>query len=289
MTVGVKVYRDYDQAELDRQYSQATLVPDNSSNRAQKKAESERVRAKLRCILDVRYGPSPDETLDIFPAAAKGAPAIFFIHGGAWKTGNKNDVSYPAEAFVGRGITYIAVNFSLVPTVRLEEQVRQNRAAVAWIRQHAAEYGIDPERLYVSGHSSGGHVCGMVAVTDWQRDWGLPADTVKGVVPVSGMFDLEPVQLSYRNGFLKLTREQALALSPIRMIPKPRLPMVIGYGTGELDEFKRQSREMAEAWRAAGHPCDLVVLDGQNHYAGNLEFNNPDGPLLRAIFRMMGV
>jgi arylformamidase len=288
----MKVYRDYDQMELDRQYNQATLIPDSSHNRNFKTAESERVRGLLDCLIDVPYGLGPDELLDIFPVPLGVVTSVvLYIHGGAWKSGNKRDVSYPAESFVARGVAYIAVNFSLVPDVPLAEQVRQCRAAVAWTFQNAESFGADPKRLYVAGHSSGGHVAGMMAVTDWQAELGLPDDTLKGVVAASGMFDLEPVQLSWRNSYLNIDKNEALRLSPVRHIPPAGngVPLILIHGGQELDEFQRQSRDMAVAWAAAGHAGDLIVLPEHNHFAVNTTFNEPEGPVLKAAFEMMGV
>ena len=288
----MKVYRDYDQAQLDAQYDQTTLVADPSVYHARKRRESEQVRAAFECRLGVAYGPSPDEWLDIFPAAGAGgsaAPILLLIHGGAWKGGSARDNTYPAAALVPRGVAFAAVNFSLVPSATLAEQVRQSRAAVAWVREHAHELGVDPERIHLAGVSSGGHVGGMLAVTDWERDWGLPADTLKGAALVSGMYDLEPVRLTWRNTYLRLTPEEAHDLSPIHAIRPGGIPLALAHGSDELDEFKRQTAEMADAWRAAGNPCESIVLAGAHHYATNFALSDPDGPVLRALFRMMGI
>ncbi len=207
-SVEPKVWGHYTQAELDAQYDQATLSTDADQrrNREFKEAESARVRALLadQSMLDVAYGPSAAERLDIFCAQQPRAPIQIFFHGGAWKGGKKSDVSYPAEHYVARGATYIAVNYEHVPAVSLDEHVRQARAAVAWAYTHAHEFGGDPDRIFVSGHSSGGHVCGMVVVTDWARDFGLPVDLIKGGAPASGMFELAPVKLSWRNSYVAL-------------------------------------------------------------------------------------
>lgn len=290
-SVEAKVWGDYTQAELDAQYDQMTLVTkdEHAYHRVFKEQESARVRATLaaQSLLDVAYGPSAAEKLDIFKAAAADAPIQIFFHGGAWKGGRKSDVSFPAEAFVARGATFIAVNYERVPKVTLDEQVRQARAAVAWAYRHAREFGGDPDRIHVSGHSSGGHVCGMVVVTDWRRAFGLPADVVKGGAPISGMFDLAPVRLSWRNSYVALDDGAVARLSPIRHIPDRPIPLVVGYGTEELAEFQRQSREFAAAWRGRGYPCDELALNGLKHFAVNYEFNRPEGRLLRAIFAQM--
>jgi arylformamidase len=180
------------------------------------------------------------------------------------------------------------VNFALVPDVRLDEQVRQAAAAIAWTCKNARDFDGDPERVFVTGHSSGGHLAGMMMVTDW-TGFGLPADALKGGAPFSGMFDLEPVQLSWRNTYLKMTRDEALALSSIRRIPDRAIPLVIGYGGGELDEFRRQSREFAAAWRARGYPCTEIELAGLNHFEVQQQMANPAGVIVPAVRRMMGL
>ena len=125
----------------------------------------------------------------------------------------------------------------------MDELVRQCRAAVAWVYRNAETFGGDRDRIYVSGHSSGGHVTGVMTITDWEGVYGLPADLVKGAAPISGMFDLEPVINSWRNSYLKLDAERALALSTIHHIPETKIPMVFGFGAGELTEFQRQSTD----------------------------------------------
>ena len=280
-------WRELSQQALDDNYNQNSLVPDNGPYRERKVRESERARATLKCILDVPYGPTLKEKLDIFPAAQKGAPIQIFIHGGAWKSGNKSDVSYPAPVFHAAGASFIAVNFASVPDVMIEEQVRQCRAAIAWTYRNAASFGGDPERIFISGHSSGGHVTGMMVVTDWEGIYGLPADIIKGAAPVSGMYDLEPVRHSWRNSYLHLDEERARALSAIHHIPATRIPLVIGVGGGELQEFQRQNHAFVTAWRAAGQECEFLVLEGKNHFDMGAEFGDPNSPVVKAILRQM--
>ncbi|HTI87002.1 MAG TPA: alpha/beta hydrolase [Alphaproteobacteria bacterium] len=283
-----KVYRDYTQEQLDAQYNQLSIVGDNSGYKQRKIAESARVRAKLDSILNVAYGPSPHETLDVFKCNRPGAPTLVFLHGGAWKGGHKDEVSFIAEPYVDGGANVVTVNFALVPDVRLDEQVRQAAASIAWTYKNARDFGGDPERVFVTGHSSGGHLTGMMMVTDWTK-FGVPANALKGGAPFSGMFDLEPVQLSWRNSYLKMNREEALALSSIRRIPDRPMPLVIGYGSGELDEFRRQSREFAAAWRARGYPCTEMELPGYNHFEVQQQMANPAGVIVPAVRRMMGL
>ncbi len=287
-----KVWLDYDQDALNDQYNQRVLVPHADEYAQRNLEESARVRAQLPGELDVSYGPSEAEKLDLFPSPIPGGPIVVYIHGGAWTRSSKNHVSYPAASFVGAGAAYVAVGFGLVPSVTLDEQVRQNRAAIEWVYHHAANYGADPNRLYAAGHSSGAHVTGMMITTDWARDWGLPPDVIKGALACSGMYDLEPVRLSSRNDYLKLDIEAARRNSPILKIQEISAvgcPVIIGYGEGDQIEFRRQSMAFAAAWRAAGLMCDEVDLPGLNHFEVGQQYNQPQSSILKLMFEMMGI
>lgn len=287
-----KVWLDYDQKELDDQYNQRILVPDANDYMARHGVLSARVRGEMDCRLDVAYGPSEDERLDIFPAAsaaAAGAPVVVYFHGGAWTRWHKDNNSFQAPAFVNAGAVFVSVNFGLVPAVTLDELVRQCRAAVAWVYRNAADLGADPEKLYVAGHSSGGHEVGLIAVTDWEADWGLPADIVKGAFAASGMYDLEPVRLSSRNEYLHLDVAATRRNSAMPHIRDRMPPMVIAYGEGEQQEFRRQSIEFARELRKRGHACTELDLPGLNHFQVAEEYANPDGALMKAVFEAMGL
>ncbi|MBT3793517.1 MAG: alpha/beta hydrolase [Rhodospirillales bacterium] len=282
-------WREYSQEELDAQYNQNSKVIDSSGYKEQKISKSAKARGDLDCVLDVSYGPSLAETLDIFPADKKGAPINIFIHGGAWKSGNKSQVSYPAPVFHDAGANYVALNFGEVPDVMLEEQVRQCRAAIAWVYGNAKSFGGDPDQIFVSGHSSGSHVTGMMVVTDWEGIYGLPADIIKGAAPISGMFDLEPVLHSWRNSYLKLDGERALALSAIHQIPDAEIALVLGVGSEELAEFQRQSSAFSDAWVVQGKACTLIEVPGRNHFEMGADFGDATSPVTQAIFEQMSL
>jgi len=282
-------WQDYSQDELDAQYNQNSLVSDTSSFKQRKIAESAAARAALDCTLDVPYGPTKAEVLDIFPAPRAGAPINIFIHGGAWKNGHKDEVSFPAPVFHNAGANFVVVNFNLVPDVMLEELVRQCRAAIAWVYRNADSFGGDRDRIFVSGHSSGGHVTGVMSITDWEGVYGLPADLIKGAAPISGMFDLAPVIKSWRNSYLKLDEERAHALSTIHHIPEAKIHMVLGFGAGELTEFQRQSCDFATAWRKAGQECRLIEVPDKNHFEMGAGYGDAQNPITQAIFDQMSL
>lgn len=283
-----KVWLNYTQEELNNQYNQRYLVPNADEYQKRNLENSARVRAKLACRLDVSYGPSPDQRLDIFPVARKDAPVVVYIHGGAWARNSKEHSSFIAETFVGAGTSFVAVEFGLCPKVTLDELIRHNRAAIQWVYRHAGEFGANPDRLYVAGHSSGGHVTGMMVVTDWERDWGLPDDVIKAALAGSGMYDLEPVQLSSRNEYLKLDVAAARRNSPMLHIPDNGCPLVVCYGGGEQKEFRRQSIEFAAAWRARGLVCKEFDLPGLNHFDVGQEYGNPQAPFMKAFLELVG-
>ena len=283
------VWLDYDQEALDAQYNQRSLVPDADDYIAVDVAESERVRQKLECRIDVAYGPSEDEKLDVFPAVAPGSPFAVYMHGGAWTRSDKANESFMAEAFVEAGAAFVSVNFGLCPRVTLDEMIRQAREAVAWSYANARGFDADPDRLFIAGHSSGGHVGGMMAVTDWEKAHALPRDLIKGGLLCSGMYDLAPVRLSARNEYLHLDEAAEDRNSAIRRIPDDGCPLIVGYGGAEQTEFRRQSREFAAAWRDAGLRVEEFDMPGVNHFELRRHFNDPDGPILTAMLRLMGL
>jgi len=281
------VFLHYTQDELNRQYDQRAWAPNAIEVVRRYTENSDKVRKRLGEPLVFSYGPTAAETLDVYPTSVANAPIHVFIHGGAWRLLSKRDSAFAAENFVRAGAHFIAVDFALLPTVTLPEMVAQVRRAVGWVYRNAHEFGGDPARLHVSGHSSGGHLAGCVAVTDWPA-LGLPRDVVKSTVCASGMYDLLPVRLSARNDYVKLTAETEHALSPIRHLDKLSGPIFVGYGSLESDEFKRQSRDFAAALgsRLAAPPAEY---EGLNHYEVADTLAEPHTRLGRAALDLMGL
>jgi arylformamidase len=283
-----KIFRDYDQAALDAQYDQATLVPDLGPYLRHWREGSAAARSELTCETGVAYGRHPAERLDIFRARRPGTPVHLNFHGGAWKLLDKDDAAYAAPTVVAAGGIYVAVGFGLVPEVTLAEQVRQARAAVAWTWRNIVRFGGDPARLFVSGHSSGAHLVGCLVADGWHDSFGVPRDVVKGAVAASGIYDLAPVRLSSRNAYLHLTDLDVERLSPIRHIARGRAPeLSVFWAAGDLAEFRRQSADFAAAWRSAGHSVEVLELEGHNHFDVANGFGDPDGPIGRAIRRQL--
>jgi len=169
----------------------------------------------------------------------------------------------------------------------LMPMIEQVRRGVAWAARNAASFGGDSDRIYVTGHSSGAHLGGCVLITDWEKDFGLPRDTVKGATLCSGMYDLKPARLSKRSDYVKFTDATEDALSTQRHLDRINCPVTVLHGTRETPEFQRQTREFAAALNAVGKPVRLVVAENYNHYEIGETLNNPYGPFGRAALEMM--
>ena len=163
----------------------------------------------------------------------------------------------------------------------------QVRRAVAWVYRNARSFGGDPDRLYVSGHSSGAHLAAVVLTSDWAREHQLPADIVKGGLCSSGMYDLKAPRLSARSNYVKFTDESEQALSPQRHLDRLNAPIVVSHGTLESPEFQRQARDFAAAVGGAGKPVKLLVGEDYNHFEIIETLGSPYGLLGRAALELM--
>jgi arylformamidase len=283
------VFRHYDQQALDAEYNNRTKVKDALDWMARYGAESARARAELPMHFDVPYGPHHGERLDVFPAEGAGpAPVHVFIHGGYWHRMDKVDFSYVVRALRPAGAATVVIDYGLLPTIDLDELVRQCRAAVAWVHREARQWGGDPERITVSGHSAGGHLTAMLLATDWPA-FGAPADVVKGACAISGLYDLEPIRLCYLNQVLALTPEAARRNSPVHLAPTGTTPLILALGGAEGPEYHRQTDDLAAAWRARGVPVEVMDLAGHDHFSIMGELSSAGTDLARAIHRQLGL
>jgi arylformamidase len=288
-TKGPLVWGDMDQVELDAAYDQAFYAPLRLQVIKRYAVASEQARSRLGQPQRVAYGASKDEMLDIYRAKQPNAPIFVYIHGGAWLSGEAKNNAFAAEMFIDRGVTYISLDFIAIKAAGgdLRVMAEQVRRAIAWTYKNAASFGGDANRLYIGGFSSGGHLCGVALVTDWQKDFGLPADCVKGGLSMSAMYDMKPVRLSKRSSYVKFTDEMEHAMSAQRHLSLLRAPVIASYGTNETPEFQRQSRDFAAAAKAAGKQVELVVGNSYNHFEMGESLGNPYGPNGRAAIALM--
>lgn len=285
------VFRSYDQPELDHQMSPRGTVADVAPFLKVYADESAAMRESLPCHLDLAYGPTEPERLDVFPAASGGrsAPVFVFIHGGYWRLLDAADSSFMAKSFTEAGACVVAVNYALAPGASLGEIVRQCRAALAWVFRNIAKFGGDPARIHVSGSSAGGHLAAAMLMPGWHAALDVPESIVESASPLSGLFDLEPVRLSHINGWMNLSQADAAELSPIRHLPVRPLPLVVAYAPSETQEFKRQSEVYAAACAAHGCAVEIVVEPDTNHFDLPLMFMDPGRHLSKSVLRLMGL
>lgn len=267
------IYRGMDRKALDAAYNNRNAVADYPAIAAARQARSERVRNSRRFHADLRYGSGPRERLDIFPADRPGAPLLAFIHGGYWQTNDKEASSFLVEGPLANGFSVALIEYTLAPEADIEQIVAEVGRAIDWLAAHAQEYGADPARLYLSGHSAGGHLTAMM----------LGRRGVAGALAISGLFDLEPIRLCYLNDKLRLTPDAARRNSPVHHVPPQCPPIVVAVGAGELPELVRQSGEYAAALGARNLPVRSLLLSGDDHFSVLEELARPKGALCNAL------
>jgi arylformamidase len=281
------VFRQYDRAALDREYNNTAKLSSDAlkAYRARWVEQSQHARDTLSCVLDVPYDPASSERLDIFsPKTAGPAPVQIYIHGGYWISNDKKDTSYVALGFVGAGFVTVVIDYTLIPNVRMAEQVRQCREAVRWVAAHIRDYGGDPQQIYVTGHSAGGHLA-VSLLTDPD----LVPGRIKGVTSLSGLYDLEPVRLSFNNDKIGLSQSDVVNLSPLRHQPVDiGARLLLTVGSNEGDEFIRQMTELADAWRRRMPHLVAQVIPGSDHFSMRDGLDNPDADICRLIGKAMG-
>ena len=286
---GPLVFLDYDKDEIDAAYTQSLWAPNQAEVAKRNAQKNAAALARLGPPRRLAYGPTEIEKVDVYPTRQPNAPMNVFIHGGAWRAERSAGSAYLSETFVDSGAHFIAVDFNTVietngNLMALADQVKR---AVAWVYRNAFRFGGDPNQLYVSGVSSGGHLASVVLTTDWQKDFGLPINTVKGGLCGSGMYDLYPVSVSARSNYVTFTNEVVEALSAQRHLDRLVAPVIVAHGTLETPEFQRQSREFAAAVKAAGKSVTLLVGEGYNHFELHETLGNPYGLLGRAVLEQM--
>lgn len=288
------LYRDFaTQEELDAQYDLPSTVPDVEAYSAFYERESERARLDLDHRLGVRFGPTLAEHVDVYPPGhapeGEGAPVLVYVHGGYWCLRTAREFGFVARGPVSRGVATVVTNYALCPDVTMDEIVRQTRAAVAWVHENAEGFGGDPGRIHLVGHSAGAHLVAMALLTDWEGDYGLPADIVKGATMISGLYDLAPLPYTFMQPKLQLTWDQVLRNSPILHPPEKAPPLLVARAEHETREMIRQSEDFLAAWRAKGLEVDPLILEGKNHYDAMDGFLDAGSPLCSTVLGRMGV
>jgi arylformamidase len=272
------IYRGMNRAELDAAYNNSEAVADSPQWLARWREASARVRARPDARLDIVYGEQPRARLDYFPSGTVWPVLFLFIHGGYWQRNEKETFAFVAEGPLRHGIDVATVGYTLAPDASLTEIVGEIHQALDYLCAHADALGFDAERIYVGGWSAGGHLTAAAATH--------PAFC--GGLPISGIFDLEPIALNYLNEKLKLTPPEIAALSPLRHLSHCHKPLRLAVGGNELPELRRQSELFARAASARDLAVQLTVLDGHHHFSILDELARPDGALTRELLALIG-
>ena len=253
-------------------------------------AWSDEVRANSRCSLNIPYGGDERQKLDVYlPGTDPGAPSpvLLFFHGGYWVIGHKDLMGFMAPAITPAPALLVPVGYRLAPGAKYPQQVDDCRAALKWVHDHIADYGGDPERIYVSGHSAGGHLAALVTL---QRDRlveaGLPPDVVKGCFPVSGVFDVTETPPDRREAFLK-SDDDAREASPVYNTAGNTTPFLLEIGSDDFDNLRAQHPRMLAALRAEQGYVEEMVREGHNHFRISLDHADPASPWTQRVREWM--
>lgn len=276
------------QAALDKAYDVENSVDDFMIYANQYVSDSARARHDLVYFANVPFGPTSAEHADIFPARRPGAPVFVFMHGGYWRMLTAKEFSFVARGFVPHDVTVVVANYELCPKVSILEISRQMRSLIAWCAKNIQAYNGDSGKIAVCGHSAGGHLAAMCALTDWS-DYGLPRETIQAIMPISGLFDLEPISKTFLQPDLQIAERDIQEASPLRHIRRVFSKMLISYGSDEPSEFANHSEAFLAAWRSAGNRVSTYALPGRNHFNAITDLGDPGSRQVAAILDIMDV
>jgi acetyl esterase/lipase len=269
------LYRGMDRAALDAAYNNTAAVGPARRDEyvAGWAARSDALRTQHGGRIDVPYGAEARQRLDVFACGTPAAPTLVYVHGGYWQTNDKEPYAFVGEGLLPAGVNLALVEYTLAPAARLDRIVGEVRTAVAWVIDHAKELGGDPARVFVAGHSAGGHLTAM-AMHDAR---------VAGGIAISGIYDLQPIRLNYLNEKLGLDAAEAARNSPLLHLPSRAAPLVVTVGLGELPELIRQSEDYAAAWKRQDLPGRYLPIARHDHFSILEELAQPGGAILGAL------
>jgi arylformamidase len=275
---------DTDRAARDRAYSPSTLVDDIDVRLRAYAERSARARATLTWT-ELAYGPGSAERLHFFSPAAVGAPLHVYVHGGYWQELGKEDSAFAAPNFVRRGAAFAALGYGLAPAHSLDDIVATVRRGVRWLYDNAADLGVDPARIFLSGSSAGAHLVAMCLLDGWLPAPLAPYDVVRGATLLSGVYELEPLRETYVGESIRLTAAEAERNSPVRHLPERLPPLIVARGDNETTAFADQQ----DLFVAATGGVTELVLPGRDHFDLPFDLGDPADPLGRATLAQMGL
>jgi arylformamidase len=281
-------YKGFRRDEMEYQYNPRVSVPEFPELAKIKAAQSRKVRDTANSWLNVSYGKSPREMMDIYAAEKPQGPVLIYIHGGYWRSGSKEDNCNFVPTFTKRGVTVVPVEYDLCPHVTVTDIVRQTRSSIAWVYKNIILYGGNPTKIFVSGHSAGGHLTAMALAHDWTKE-GLPAEPIKGAVATSGVYDLDMVMEISVQEEVRMTPEIAKRNSPFLNPPRVKCPLLIGVGGDEPKGWQQMSQDYFEFCKQHGMNVEYLIEPDANHYTMTEHLLDDARPLTRAMIRQMGL
>ena len=280
-----------DAAYYESAYNPRVAVPEFNDHFERWKKRSAQAQQTLagRAYNDIAYGPDPMQKLDIYRAKGESQALLIYIHGGYWRALDKSIQSFVAPPFVERGVTVASVNYALCPTVHVQDIVLQVLQACAWLYRNGPNFGAPRDRLFVSGHSAGGHLTAIALAALWPKfSPDLPGKVVQGGLSISGVYDVEPVMNTPSvNVDVQLTPSEARRVSPVYMPPATNAPLYTAVGGKEQEGFHEQNRLIRRKWKSVikdDFPCPE-----DNHFTILDRLADPQSVLFKGALKMMGV
>ena len=284
------VFKQFSQSELDIEYNNRLRVPEVESLYKSWVSPSEAIFSDFLSYKDLSYGSSKREKIDLILPSGKGPhPVNLYFHGGYWMSRQKTDQTFIARSFVQSGHAMALIEYDLIPQVRMSNIIDQCVQAVLWLFNNSKKFNLDPNKIFISGHSAGGHIVSMLCVADWQKHCPHFPDVIKGVCGISGVYDLLPVQKSYMQEILCFTDEEVREFSSIRFKNIPKIPFIIAVGGCESQEFIRQSKDFALEWNKKGGNCNFFNIEDKNHFTILEDLTNIKSTLVKKIVNQMSI
>ena len=262
------LYKGMDAQTLEAEYNLRDRRGDDFDELVQRwLTRSAAHRDASGALVDLSYGDGMREKLDYFFGGDKNGPLLIYIHGGYWQRGDKAMYSFITEAFIKHGVSVAVINYNLTPSVRMGQIPPQIRKSIAWCWRNAADLGFSQDKIFISGHSAGGHLTALMMATDWPGyDAHLPADLMRGGIPISGLYELEPLVHTSLNDGPQMDVPEAIAESPCFIAPMTTAPQLVVVGGGETAEFLRQSDDYADQYRTEERVMERYNVPNDDHF-----------------------
>lgn len=286
------VYRGMTENQLTDAYDDYKSIPNLDVLLQKNRERAQSVKTRLNPICDIAYGPETIQKLDIYaPKDLKKMPVIINLHGGGWIFGSKNPWAITAETLMSKGILSVSIDYGLAPQYRMMDIITHVRQAIAWVYKNIDQYGGDPNRIYIYGMSAGAHLAGTALMPSWQKDFGVPKNVIKGLIALSGIYDLctlfhAPHADSQKA--LQMTLEESRRVSPCYHLPQHSIPAIIAYGENEPKIlYHLEASHYAQELQKAGCNVSLIEVPNANHFDMINELANAEGKVFTATMKLL--